>query len=654
MSTRLRSSILLFLVSVACTSERPSEQLSGERYTISSPEGSLKVVIENDSGQLHYRLTQNETVLIDRSRLSILPEVEYEILDSKTLRIDNVWEPVWGQFSQVRDHCTERTIDLKAGATRFALICRVYDDGVGLRFSFPEQAELSGRALQFEVEYRFDADYPMFHARGEGDPAGPFPISSFDADNRGRAVPALVRLGKDIPSAVIPAVVDFGNDRYLAILESDLHSAVLKASTTTMELARAHPQPGLLSVNSAEIRGDSYDTPWRVFLVGNQAAGMLVNPVPLNLAAECKIPDPSWVKSGKSLWDWRVRGYKGDGFTYGADTESYKRFIDFAGEHDFRYFLIDWLWYWVREGKFTVNPEIDVEAVIAHGRNRGVEVLLYWDEYRGGSLPMDEVFGLYHTLGASGVKYGFRGNDAEFTAEAIEKAAKHQLVINFHDLPCPMVGVERTYPNAVTREYCHAQMDAGRVSSPRDFLRMVMINGITGPLDMNNGMYALNTSPESTPRVDWHHNLESTVAAENAKVLIAYSGLILLPDAPEEYQKKSDLFEFLARMPQANWDETRILRSKMGEYLSMARRSGEEWFVGSVVNEEGGSLDIALDFLDANKSYDATFYEDAADTHYQKNKESYRVRGEKVQKETTVKAIMAPGGGHSIWIRPAG
>ena len=127
---------------------------------------------------------------------------------------------------------------------------------------------------------------------------------------------------------------------------------------------------------------------------------------------------------------------------------------------------------------------------------------------------------------------------------------------------------------------------------------------------------------------------------------------MVLPDAPEEYQKKADLFEFIVKMPQATWDETRVLKSLMAEYISIARRKGNSWFIGSAVNEEGGSLEIKLDFLDANTAYDITFYEDSEDTHYQTNKESYQVRRGTVTSTDVVKVRMAPGGGHTMWIRP--
>ena len=183
---------------------------------------------------------------------------------------------------------------------------------------------------------------------------------------------------------------------------------------------------------------------------------------------------------------------------------------------------------------------------------------------------------------------------------------------------------------------------------------MAMVNALTGPLDQANGAYGLNGinagERERGPKA--HGSYNSTVVSETARLLVIFSGLICLPDAPEEYAKKADLFEFIRRMPPATWDDTRIFNSRVGESITTARRSGQEWFIGSVINERGGELLIPLDFLAPGVNYDATFYEDAPDNHYINNREAYRIRSGTVASRDTIKARLAPGGGHCIWIRP--
>ena len=626
---------------------------AGQQARVVSPDGKLQVRIEWSDGRLIYALSLGERVLVEPSEISILEDVPYRVVDTRRDSVRRSWKPVWGHFSTIHDHFEELTVELEAGDLQLSLICRVFDDGVGFRFSFPAQSPLQEKTVHYRIEYNLDDDYPLYHPRGPIAPVGPFPVSQFNPEDRGPSIPALARLGKDLPSPLIPAVVELDRDLYLTMLESDLYSSVQQAETGTMELARGRSQPGLLSINPARVKGTEYSTPWRVFLIGKQPGDMILNPVPLNLAAELKLEDASWVKPGKAMWDWMSREYETDnGFTYGIDTASYKRLIDFGSGNNIRYLLLDWYWYTIQDGEFAVAPAVDIEEVISYGRERGVQLLLYWDEWRGGTLPMEQVFRLYSNLGAAGLKYGFKGNDAAFTAEAITLAAKHKLLIDFHDKVTPMIGVHRTLPNAITREYGHAQQDAGRVSSPGDFVQTALINMITGPVDLNYGFYALNTHPDTSPRRAWILVVDSTVAAENAKVLICFNGLVVLPEPPEEFQKKIDFFEFIARMPQEGWDETRILKSEMARYLSMARRAGEEWFVGSVVDEEGETLELALDFLEPDREYDVTYYEDAEDSHFERNKEAYRIRTGIVGSGDVVPARMAPGGGHSMWIRP--
>jgi alpha-glucosidase len=251
--------------------------------------------------------------------------------------------------------------------------------------------------------------------------------------------------------------------------------------------------------------------------------------------------------------------------------------------------------------------------------------------------------------GAVGIKYGFMGDKPAFARSAIAAAAKEKLLINFHDSPSPMTGVERTMPNLVTREYCHSQQDRRQAFTPAAFLKMALINNLAGPLDMCNGTYGLNAI---TRRAKGPKNpLNSTVVAETARAFIIYSGLISLPDAPEEYAKKADLFEFIREMPVSS-DETRILNAEIGRSITTLRRKGEAWFIASAIDEQGGSLDIPLDFLQDGKTYQATWYEDAPDAHFIHNREAYQVRTGTVKKGDITQVRLAPGGGHCLWIRP--
>ena len=605
---------------------------AASNYTLLSPDGTIEVGITCTESELSYSLAWNEHTLLEASPLSLLPNPSYKVLSTATTSVDQKWKPVWGQFSEIRDHHEQLTVALDISGVRVDLICRAFKDGVGFRFVVPEQAGVSGRKVAFEVGYRTVSEFGAYASNGEHEPVGPVPLSQLAKQNR-----------------LLPLLLSANEKTFLGLIESDLYSAVAFDQT-----ARLASRSGIVhSTSKGTLQDSGVVTPWRVLILSDQAGGLAVSTTPINLAAECKLEDTSWIQAGKAVWDWRVHGYTAGDFTYGIDTASYKRFIDFAAANHIEYFLIDDTWFKaVKNGELVIKPEVDLRHIMEYAREKGVEIILYYDRKKGASLGDNALFKLYSELGAAGIKYGFMGNNVRFTRKAVEESANNRLLIDFHDGPAPMTGIRRTLPNAVTREFCHCQQDARRAFTPGAFLKMAMINSLSGPLDQNNGSFDLNGINNKerlkSPKIGNTYN--TTVVSETARTLVIFSGLIILPDAPEEYEKKADLFEFIREMP-ATWDESRIINSKVGEHITTARRSGDEWFVGSVMNEAGGSLKIPLSFLEAGKVYDVTYYEDTSDAHYIKNREAYQIRKGQVTRGDTIEAQMAPGGGHCMWIR---
>jgi alpha-glucosidase len=596
-------------------------------HAVNSPDGKVKIQLNCSDSKLSYSLAWQGRALLKESAISILPDAKYSPKGHKRKIVSETWKTVWGQFSEIHDNCRQLTLTLDASGVSVDLIARVYNDGIAFRFRIPEG---SGNA-RFLVEHNPESYFQAYWTAGERTPPGPVPISKLG--HRG---------------GLLPLLLDAGKKTYLGMLESDLYSA------RGFPAARFSSKGGILQTESrARITSKGLLTPWRVVLIGDQPGALLTSTTPLNLAAECKVEDTSWIKPGTCLWDWRVHGYKAGEFRYGIDSESYKRFIDFAARNRIPYFLIDDTWFQrVENGKLVIKPTVDIKGIMKYADEKGVDIILYYDRKKGGSLGDNALFKLYSELGAAGIKYGFMGNNAKFTRMAVEQSAANNLLVDFHDNPCPMTGIERTLPNAVTREFCHAQQDARRAFSPSCFLKMAMINALSGPLDQNNGAYGLNgiNNGERAKGPSSRGSYNSTVVSETARVLVIHSGLIVLPDAPEEYEKKADLFEFIREMP-GTWDESIVINSSIGKHITTARRSKDQWFVGSVINEKGGTLKIPLDFLEAGKKYDVTFYEDTPETHYIKNRESYSVRKGTVKKGDIIEAKMSPGGGHCMWIR---
>jgi alpha-glucosidase len=575
---------------------------------------------------------------------------------------------VWGKCASYENHFQEGFWALRemSGAKRtWHVLIRAYDSGVAVRYEFPEDGGW-GKEIQLtgeHTEFQFATDGGAWCYAGEHDPDGPQPLSKFHV-GKGARPPLVVECADDLTVAVLEAAI------------FDIAPFDLVPAGDTKTAFRASPAVSSLRAGGA--------TSWRVLLAGEKPGDLLVAPLPYCLNPSCRIDDPSWIRPGLAMWDWRAWGAKvDDGFTYGLDMASWRRFIDFASRHGIAYLVLDANWYGpefeaesdprTSRDHLVIQPDpkkphlvrrpapddwndpIDVPELIRYGREKGVGVVLYFNDIARLNYPFEETLALYRKWGAAGIKYGFMKGKGQQkvldTRKIVETCARNRLTCDFHDGPVPPSGDRRTWPNYLAREFCHAQSDAMRVFSPSGFCEQVFVNMLAGPLDMNNGLYTLNNPAEDRPKI--FTNVESTVVAETARVMITFSGLAILPDCPEAYEAKADLFDFLSGMP-GTWDETRILHGRIGEFITTARRSGDNWYVASATNEEARTLPVKLDCLESGVVYAAKLYEDAPDSHFKTNREAYQVKEIKVGKGDTIDAKMAPGGGHCIKLMPEG
>ena len=620
------------------TNNTPATTLT---YSVSSPDGSLVVEVESQDGGLTYSVTRNAAALIVDSAVSIKNSVDHTVTGNSNSSHDTTWTPTWGLFSSIRDYHNRLTLDLDVDGIDFALIFQVYNDGLGFRFSAAEQTDLTGTVVNFDVEYNMKGGYLGHWPRGESSPEGPHDLESLPRD----------------PAA--PMVVNTVTDGFFALLESDLYPAENFESHVLFK--RVAGKPAVTSFMDSEpiASASSFITPWRVVLVGDTPGDLLESTVTVNLASPLELSDTSWIKPGKGLFNWRTLGYQAaDGFTYEVTTDTVKRLIDFVAEEGLDYVGVDDGWWTnITNGQIVSQAaDFDINTVMSYAASKNVDMVVYIDVRRNRNkvrnTTAEEIFALIDSLGAKGVKWDYRGPDVPFTRESLRSTARKEMVINFHANPVRLTGARRTIPNAISRQPGWGQQDGRKAFEPTDFLEMAMINALLGPFDMINGIYDIDEMPDRT--VGANNPINSTVASENARALTIFSGMVMLPDTPEEYRKKADMFEFLKEMP-TTWDDNRVLHSSLPNYISTARRSGSAWFVCSVTNESARTLTIPLDFLSPGISYDVTYYEDDHDgenpTHYINNRETYQVRTGTVSSTDTVDAIMVAGGGHCMWIR---
>ena len=439
----------------------------------------------------------------------------------------------------------------------------------------------------------------------------------------------------------------------------DLYLAVHEACLDEGEPLKLKSEKGqcLFSVSvKPHLLHAGYQSAWRVVLCGNRPGDLvdshlleLLNPEPSGDY------DFSWVKPGVALWDWRINGAQWEGFHYTMSYPSWERMVDFAAEQGFAYLVLDANWYGpeFEQGSDPVKGDKarDVRKLIQYGKQKGVGIWLYLNDVGGRNYPLEETLKQYGAWGAAGVKYGFMAGDGEEkntrTKSITEMCARYKLLVDFHDYPVHPYGQMRTWPNAVTREYCKAQLDGHEIFYPKTFVTSVFVNMIAGPIDMNNGMFDLRQG--KTTRSDNNQEVPSTVVSEAARTLITFSGATIIPDIPEYYCKYPALLRFLSaqKMP---WLESETLDGEIGEYIVMMRQAEDGVFlVGAATNEESRTLRVPLSFL-GKGDYEAEIVEDGENAHYLSNRETIKVSKKKVTRNEVLNIKLAPGGGACIRI----
>jgi len=613
-----------------------------QEYVITSPDKNVEVTVTLSEGKPYYKLSVKDKTVIKHARLGLKTDKafggSFQILNTSNRVVNDTYEMLWWKNKEVVNHCHELTLSLQeetGKGRRMDIVFRAYNDGVAFRYAFPEQEHLEEFIIEEDLtEFSFSDDYTWWSANGERDNLGPFSINA----------------AKD--AVFTPMVLECSDEIYLAIQEAAIYHYA------NFKLKRAR-KPNTFQ---CELQGPSkaktgIPSSWRTILIGEKPGDLLESNLLTNLNPPCKIEDTSWIKPGKSMWDWRAWGYTAqDGFTYGLNTPSHKRFIDFASRNNIQYLLMDADWYgpeFSEESDPTsANKVIDIEENLAYAKARGVGIVLYLNDVGAKRYGLERVLKQFHDWGVSGVKYGFMSGvgqeKVKHTRRVIELCAKYKLIVLFHDNPIPPSGDVRTWPNVMSREYGHSQADAKYSYYPETAVSAAFINLLTGALDMCNGWYGFEGS-ELRPKV--FRFIPGTVAAENAKLVVFTAGLTVMPDTPEEYLDKSDLFAFIKHLP-GHFDELKVLGGDMESYISLARRSGDSWYVGSLTTREPRHLQVKLDFLDPGKHYKAYLYEDSPETHFVNKREAYKVREEEVLAGTELNVWLAPGGGNAIRIVP--
>lgn len=676
---------------------------------LKSPDGNLLMRFEvNGEGTPVYELTYKQKPVIKPSRLGL--EIEgfslrkaFTLKGVETATFDETWTPVWGEVKAIRNHYNEMTATLhQADGDRTMVIrFRLYDDGLGFRYEFPQQKSLNYFVIKEEYsEFAMAGDHKAFWIPGDYDTQEYDYTESRLTEIRGLMQTAITPNTSQTPfspTGVQTALMMKSDDG----LYINLHEAAL-VDYPCMSLNLDDQTLTFQSWLTPDAQGKKgymqtpCHTPWRTVIVSDDARRILASHLTLNLNEPCKLDDVSWIRpvkyigvwwemiSGKSTWAYTndlpsvhlgITDYtkmKPNG-THAANNEKVRRYIDFAAKHGFDQVLVEgWNigWEdWFGNSKdyvfdfVTPYPDFDLKALNEYAHSKGVKLMMHHEtssSVRNYERQMEKAYKLMNDYGYNAVKSGYVGNIiprgeyhygqwmVNHYLYAVKKAAEHRIMVNAHEAVRP-TGLCRTYPNLIGNEAARGgeyESFGGNKVFHTTILPFTRLMG--GPMDYTPGIFETRLEKVNPGNNSYVH---STLARQLALYVTMYSPLQMAADLPENYERFMDAFQFIKDVA-IDWDDSKYLEAEPGRYITVARKAKgtNNWFVGCTANEDGHLSNVSLDFLDPGRKYTATIYADAPTAHYEKNPQAYTIKQMKVTNKSKLTLRAASGGGYAISI----
>ena len=708
--------IVLLLCSVMAMAQGESEGKSNKWETAVSPNGKVVVRFGIDNGRPYYTVQYGTKDVIKKSFLGLelakdkhaskgMKETSlmdgFELMQTIKTSHDDTWKPVWGETDEIRNHYNEMTVSLlQAKSNRNIKICfRVYDDGVGFRYEFPQQKDLNYFVIKEEhTQFAMAGDHKAWWLPGDYDTQEQETQESKLSEIRSRFHDA-VNWG----NSSVAVFSDTGVQTALQMKSNDglyinIHEAAC-INYPTMHLNLDDKNmvfESWLTPDATGLKGymqTPCNTPWRTILVSDDARDMLSSHLILNLNEPCKIKDTSWIHPtkyvgvwwemivGKSSWNYTdefpsvqlgITDYskaKPNG-KHGATTANVKKYIDFAAENGIDQVLVEgWNigWEdWFGHSKdyvfdfVTPYPDFDIDYLNKYAHEKGVKLMMHHEtssSTQNYERHLEAAFNLMNKYGYDAVKTGYVGDiiprgDHHFSQSTnnhymhvIEEAAKHHIMVNAHEAVRP-TGLCRTYPNMIGNESARGtEYEAFGGSRPDHTVILPFTRLQGGPMDYTPGIL-------ETQLKTWSNNqnyVHTTLVGQLALYLTMYSPLQMVADLPENYKKYNDAFQFIKDVP-CNWSRSIYLEAEPADYITVARqdKNSNDWYIGGKCDENGHKSVLKLDFLDKDYVYDCTIYADAKNANYKNNPKAYKITHRKVKKGDVLKLTMAPGGGFAI------
>ena len=652
---------------------------------VASPDGRNEATALIHDGRLYYSLRRDGRAVLRPSLLGFEFQAAPPLRDSlrvvDTVRktVDETWTQPWGEVTRVRDHHNELTVSVAEVAPpgrRFVVVFRVFNDGVGFRYELPAQPGLGEFAITDELTEFALAD----DARAWWIPS-----------NRPR-LDRSEMLYSSSPVSVIDSV-----QTPLTMETRDASTFIVIHEANLVDYARMNLRGARMEnrtlhaalapyADGIKVRGRTpFVTPWRTVQVADRATDLAPSVLGLNLNPPNRLDSTSWIKPMKYVgiwWGMHIGTMTWSaGPKHGATTANAKRYIDFAAANGLGGVLVEgwnvgWDGDWIQNRNafsFTqAYPDYDLREVARYAHKKGVKLIVH-NETSGGienyERQMDSAFALYHSLGLDAIKSGYV---ADLTSEGhshhgqvmvrhyrkvIETAAKYGIMLDVHE-PIHDTGERRTYPNMMTREGARGQEYnawGGEGGNPPEHETILFFTRmLAGPMDFTPGIFdILVERGTGRPRRPEEPRVRTTLAKQLALYVVLYSPLQMAADLPENYDHQP-AFQFIRDVP-VDWDTTRMLEGKIGDYVVVARRerNSPNWYLGAITDEEARTFDIPLSFLPAGRRYVAEIYADGPGAHWLKNPLPVAISRRPVDATSRLRLVLAPGGGQAIRIRPA-
>lgn len=683
--------------------------ITSHAKVIQSPNGQISIDFRLKNGIPTYKVNYKEIPVIKESKLGVELREGNNLMDGfeqvniSTSSFDETWQPVWGEVKEIRNHYNEMVAELKQPATnRYMNIrFRVYDDGVGFRYEFPQQKNLVYFTIKEEhTQFALTGDHTAWWIPGDYDTQEYDYTQSKLSEIRGLLRNAVTS------NASQTVFSETGVQTSLQMktaegLYINLHEAAL-TDYSCMHLNLDDKNMIFESWLTPDAEGykgrlqTPCHSPWRTIIVSDNACDILASHLILNLNEPCKLEDTSWIKpvkyvgvwwemiTGKGTWSYTnalpsVKLENCDysklpkNGTHSANNDNVKRYIDFAAEHGFDQVLVEgwnigWEDWFGNQKNYvfdfvTPYPDFDIKALNEYAHSKGVRLMMH-HETSGSSVNyerhLEAAYQLMNKYGYNSVKSGYVGNMLPYGEHhygqwmndhylhCVKEAAKHKIMVNAHEAVRP-TGLCRTYPNLIGNESARGteyQAFGGSKPFHTTILPFTRLQG--GPMDYTPGIFEMDIEKINPNN---HSHVNATIANQLALYVTMYSPLQMAADIPENYERFMDAFQFIKDVA-VDWDDSKYLEAEPGKFITVARKAKDtgNWFVGCVAGDAEHTSKITLDFLDADKKYIATVYADGKDADYKTNPQSYTIKKGIVTNKTKLNLRAVAAGGYAISI----